>query len=129
MKKISSVMIAGLLLAACASTPSYRDLTPAQREKYERVDVVEGPVKRRHETLGRVEAVSCRRNLYFGSATEDEAREGVRVKATRRDADAVKQLTCRREGISLSRNCWASVICAGWAIRFDPTDSSSSQGW
>ena len=125
MKNFLSHSLPVLLLMGCASTPSYRDLTPAQRELYDRVRILEGPAARRHETLGRVEALSCRRNLYFGSATREEAREGVRVRAARLGADGVKNLRCRRAGISLTRNCWASVTCAGFAVRFDPTDTTT----
>jgi len=71
-----------------------------------------------HQILGAVEGIACKRNLYAsGSPIMDEAKQGVRIRATQLGADAVINMICEdKQEVDWGRNCWQTVVCVGDAI-------------
>jgi hypothetical protein len=115
------VVVASLMVGGCATNPDVGTLSSAQRAKLASMEVFRGPVTRPHSVLGPVKGLSCNRNAYqVQLLTEDEAVEGVKLKAALLEADAVANLVCQRNsGTDWVNNCWASIVCVGDAIRLN----------
>lgn len=113
-------LLAITLLGACASNPDVGSLTSSQRAKLASIEIVRGPVPQPHTIVRSVKGLACHRNAYQEQLlTEEEAIEGVKLKAALLDADAVANLACQRNsGTDWANNCWASIVCVGDAIRY-----------
>lgn len=104
----------------CATNPDVGSLSPSQRSKLSQMEILRGSTSRPHEILGTVKGLSCHRNAYQTQLlTEYEAIQGIKLRAALLDADAVINTYCQRNsGADWVNNCWASIVCAGDAIRW-----------
>lgn len=121
MHKLSFIaLLAGFVLVGCATNPDVGSLSMQQRAKLTSMELLRGPTSRAHTVLGPVKGLSCHRNAYQTQLlTEDEAIEGVKLRAALLDADAVVNVVCQRNsGTDLVNNCWASIVCVGDAVRY-----------
>jgi len=121
MQKALAVFLVSLaLLPACASNPSIATLSSSQRARLSNIDIVKGPIARPFSILRPVQGISCHRNAYQQQlVTENEAIEGVRIKAALLDADAVMNVSCQTNTSGhLVNNCFVSIVCVGDAIKY-----------
>jgi len=104
----------------CATNPDVGSLSSSQRSKLSQMEILRGVASRPHEILGTVKGLSCHRNAYQTQLlTEDEAIQGVKLRAALLDADAVINTYCQQNsGVDWVNNCWASIVCAGDAVRW-----------
>jgi len=117
----SALALLGIaLLAGCASNPDLGSLSSPQRARLASMKVFRGPVSQPHTVIDSVRGLACHRNAYRQQLlTEEEAIEGVKLKAALVDADAVANVACQRNsGTDWTNNCWASIVCVGDAIRY-----------
>jgi len=107
-------------LYGCATNPDIGSLSPSQRSKLSQMEILRGPTSRSHEILDTAKGLSCHRNAYQTQLlTEDEAIQGVKLRAALLNADAVINTYCQRNsGADWVNNCWASIVCAGDAVRW-----------
>lgn len=122
--RISSIIIIIILLQVvigCASNPSINSLSPEQRARLNTIQIIKGGVDRPYKILGTVKGLSCHRNAYQTQLlTEDEAIEGIRLKAALLGADAVINTVCQiNSGTDWVNNCWSSIVCVGDAIKYE----------
>lgn len=117
----ASALIATLCIGGCATNPDVGSLSSSQRAKMASMELFRGAASRPHTILGAVKGLSCHRNAYQGQLlTEDEALEGVKLQAALLDADAAANVVCQRHsGADWVNNCWASIVCAADAIRYN----------
>ena len=110
-----------IFACACASNPRIEDLSSAQRQRVGAIKIYKGQVDRPVTLLGTVEGLSCHRNAYSTyDVGEDEAMEGVRIKAAILKADAVVNVICQKNsGTDWINNCFGSVKCIGDAAQFN----------
>ncbi len=115
---IPLLMVVGL--AGCANNPTIADLSSSQRAKLNTMEVSTGPSSRPYKMLKAVKGVSCQHDAYQPQQiTESEAMQGVKLNAVLLDADAVINTTCQTgSGADAVRNCVASIVCGGDAIRY-----------
>lgn len=104
----------------CASNPSVSSLSSIERQRaVEMVVVTAGTLSRgSYQTLGSVEGIACKRNLYAsGSPSMDEAKQGVRIRAAQLGADAVTNMICEnKQEADMKRNCWQTIVCVADAV-------------
>jgi hypothetical protein len=114
------LLLSMVIAQGCATNPRIEDLQPSQRAKAGKIEISHGPIDRPHSILGTVSGLSCNRNKYQAQDISDrEALEGVKIKASMMDADAVINTFCQKNSDTDWRNnCWASVKCVGEAIRY-----------
>ena len=119
MKHIIIIFAVGLI-TGCASNPRVEQLTSGQRAKLASIVVYEGTPTGEYRTLGTVSGLSCNRNKHQKQAISDEeALEGIKIKAVRLGAEAVNNTFCQTNSDTDWRNnCWASVKCIGDAVVF-----------
>lgn len=108
------------LATGCAHNLRIDNLTSEQRARFDTIKISTGPTDRPHQVLGAVTGLSCHRNLYqTKDVSNDEALEGVRIRAAAMDADAVINTVCQKNSdTDWGNNCWASIKCIGDAVRF-----------
>jgi len=108
-------------LYSCASNPSISSLRPEQRARLNTIIILKGGVDRPYKVLGTVKGLSCHRNAYQKQLlTEDEALEGVRLKAALLDADAVINTACQvNSGTDWVNNCWSSIVSVSQELNPD----------
>jgi len=109
-----------LQLAACASNPSIESLSTAELQKLSDMDVSEQSSDAKHEILGKVKGLSCRRNAKQPERTSyDEAIQGAKIQAIKLNADAITSLSCQENNkADWSNNCWSSIVCLGVAVKY-----------
>lgn len=121
MKKIL-VLSCAFYLSGCAANPDIGSLNSEQRANLATLEVYKAaPPAGKYEILGTVKGLSCHRNTYkpIQMLSEDEAIQGIKMNAAKLRADAVINTFCQHNsGTDLVNNCWASVVCAGDAIRY-----------
>jgi len=72
-------------------------------------------------TLGPVVATSCQNDFTTDEvSSEFDALAQLRYYTLQLNGDAVFDVTCTKEGISLLKNCWNAVVCQGTAAKRDP---------
>ena len=113
-------LLSVLIAQGCATNPRIEDLQPSQRARVGKIEIYHESVDRPHTILGTVSGLSCNRNKYQAQDISDrEALEGVKIKASIMNADAVINTFCQKNSDTDWRNnCWASVKCIGEAIRY-----------
>jgi hypothetical protein len=67
--------------------------------------------------IGAVEGSVCKVGLHDPEPTKDEALAQLRIAAIRTGANAVIGTGCEDAGMSLTKNCFASITCRGTAVR------------
>lgn len=120
MRNISPAFLC-ILLASCMTNPRVDDLTPAQRSKISAIQIYNSTPDRPHTVLATVSGLSCNRNAQqVQDISDEEAIQGIKIKAAALEANAVINLFCQKNSDTDWRNnCWASVKCIGEAIRFE----------
>lgn len=115
-----AALVAFLLIGGCATNPDVGSLSSSQRAKMASMELIRGGASRPHIVLGLAKGLSCHRNAYQSQLlTEDEALQGVKLQAALLDADAAVNVVCQRHSrADWVNNCWASIVCAGDAIRY-----------
>jgi len=68
------------------------------------------------ERLEDVTALSCKRHPW-NKGSEEDAIDLLRYRAFQLHADAVVDVTCATEGLSLREDCWWSISCRGVPVR------------
>lgn len=122
-RMISSVGLAGLVLlvgalaTGCGPFVEVVRLDEATRTKV-RSDVkqyLELPPT--YKMIQQLEATSCRAKAWDPPATNQDAIDQLRFKASRLGANGIAQVFCDSEGVfDLGKNCWSSIKCRGTAI-------------
>jgi len=109
-RKSISAMFITLLLAACMGNPRIENMTSAQRAKSNNIKIYQTDVDKPYINLGEVSGLSCNRNKYqVQDVSNNEAIQGVRLKAAMLNADAVINTFCQKNSdIDMYNNCWAS---------------------
>lgn len=112
------IIAATLILFGCASNPRIEDLSPEQRSKLAKIEIFRGDIERPYIIIGTVSGLSCNRNKYQEQdISDEEALEGIRIKAAQMNADAVINIFCQTNSDTDWRNnCWASIKCIGDAV-------------
>ncbi|MCG8094895.1 MAG: hypothetical protein JAZ17_14950 [Candidatus Thiodiazotropha endolucinida] len=121
MKRIFLVLLPILFsLQACQTNPSINSLTSEQRAQVVNMDLYKSDVSKPREVLGPVKGLSCQRNAYARHiVSEEEAIEGVKIRAAQLNADAVINILCQKNtSTDWENNCWSSVVCIGDAIKY-----------
>jgi len=124
---ISSVGLAGLVLlggalaAGCAPFVEVVRLDEATRTRV-RSDVTQyTELPPSYRVIQQLEATSCRLGLSDPPATNQDAIDQLRFKASRLGANGITHVFCDSEGVfDLGKNCWSSVKCQGTAIEVPP---------
>ena len=116
--KIVVIITVTLVLFGCASNPRIEDMSPEQRSKLSKIELFKGSIDRPFKVIGTVSGLSCNRNKYQKQdISDDEALQGIRIKAVQLNADAVINIFCQKNSDTDWRNnCWASIKCVGDAI-------------
>jgi hypothetical protein len=114
------VVFLAFAVSSCGgSNPSVSSLNPLQQARFRQMEVFPGPPPRAHDVLGAVEGVSCDDSAAKLYITSDEAMEGAKVRAAKLGADAVAFAACKKNReVDWGRNCWQTIICTGYAIKF-----------
>jgi hypothetical protein len=119
----SSVSLAGLLLlggglaGGCGPfvEVEHLDDTARTRVRSEVKQYTELPAS--YKVIQQLEATSCRSKLWDPPATNQDAIDQLRLKASRLGANGIAQVFCDSEGVfDLGKNCWSSVKCRGTAV-------------
>ena len=108
-------------LAGCVRNPGVDSLNPTELETFKRLQIVEGDIKRPHKVVATVKGKECHTDIDQSKAlSTNDAIRVLKVKAARKNADAIKNIKCERDRTTDWRNdCWSSVLCVGTAIRFE----------
>jgi hypothetical protein len=70
-----------------------------------------------YKAIQQIEATSCRSKLWDPPATNEDAIDQLRFKASRLGANGIAEVFCDSGGeFDLGKNCWSSVKCRGTAI-------------
>lgn len=111
-------------LSSAASAQDLTKLTPEELVRLSSIEVFKGPIERPSAEIGPVNGVSCYRTGYFASnASEEDAINKMKYSAVKLGADAIKNTICiERAQIDWKRNCNATIVCAGIAVKYKPQD-------
>ena len=118
MKKIAIISTVVMALYGCATNPRIEDMSSEQRAQLSKIEIYKGSIERPYEVISSVSGLSCNRNKYQKQAISDEeALQGIRIKAAKLNADAVINTFCQTNSDTDWRNnCWASIKCVGDAV-------------
>ena len=118
MRILSYVLVISSLISGCASNPRIEDMTSEQRAKLNTIEITKNGTEVPHSVIATISGLSCNRNKYQKQdISDEEAIEGIRIKAAQLNADAVINVFCQKNSDTDWRNnCWASVKCIGDAI-------------
>ena len=119
MRFIATVVLI-VVVAGCASNPRVENLSSSERARLARIQIVQGTPDRKYTVIAEVTGLSCNRNKYQApDITENEAQQGLRIKAVQLGADAVVNTFCQKNSdTDWINNCWASVKCVGDAVKY-----------
>ncbi len=111
----------GFILAGCISNPGVDSLSPAEREVYKRVQIIEGEVTEPHTVLAKVKGKECHKTAdQSRDLSTEDALTVLKVKAAKKGANAVIDVKCDRDMTTDWRNdCWSSMLCVGTAVKFE----------
>jgi len=120
-KMILSIMILSILALSisCVTNPDIRQLSPETRARAGKIMVYKGfsIPEDKYQVIGYIEGISCKGTYYSNKVVnEQEAINGLRIKAAQLGADAVINVVCQYKGWGFS-NCVQSILCVGDAIR------------
>ncbi len=124
MKKLVNLFasIVCLQLTGCATNPDIGSLNSTQRATLATLQVYNGaPPNNNYKIISAVKGLSCHRDRYkpIQMLSNEEALQGVKMRAAKLGADAVINTFCQHNsGTDWVNNCWASVVCAGDAVKF-----------
>lgn len=106
------------LLNACMANPRIETMPSVVRANAAKMPMLRAAPDKPYRVIGTVSGLSCNRNKYQAQdVTNEEALQGVRIKAAQLGADAVINTFCQKNSDTDWRNnCWASVKCIGDAI-------------
>ncbi len=114
-------LIIGALVAGCGAFVEVVKLDDATRAKA-RLDVKQyldpPPI---YKVVAQLEATSCRNKAWDPPASNEDAIDQLRFKASRLGANGITQVFCDSAGVfDLGKNCWSSIKCRGTAIAVSP---------
>ncbi len=118
------ILFLAVILTGCTSNPDIGSLTSKQREFLSTLEIYKSnpPIENgKYKIIGEVKGLSCHRNAYKSMQilSEDEAMQGVKMNAAKLHADAVINTFCQtNSGTDWVNNCFASIVCAGDAIKY-----------
>ena len=120
-----------LLFISCTTNPRIENLTSSQRAQLNSLVVLKGDSDIPYTVIGTVDGLSCNRNkdqkqdisaslvFPFVYTSDEEAMQGIRIKAVNLNADAVINVYCQTNSdMDGTNNCWASVKCIGDAVKY-----------
>ena len=113
----SLVMLVGALAAGCGPFVEVIRLDDATRTKA-RSDVKQYlELPQTYKVIQQLEATSCMSKAWDPPATNEDAIDQLRLKASRLGANGIAQVFCDSKGVfDLGKNCWTSIKCRGTAI-------------
>ncbi len=113
--------VIGFILGGCVSNPGVDSLNPTERETYKQIQIIEGEVTQPYTVLTKVKGKECHTDIDQSKArSTDSAITVLKVKAAKRNADAIINVNCQRDMTTDWRNdCWSSMLCVGTAIKFE----------
>ncbi len=113
--------VIGFLLSGCVSNPGVDTLSPAELETFKQIQILEGEASQSYTVVDKVKGKECHTDIdQSKDLTTDGAITVLKVKAAKKNADAVMNVKCKRDMTTDWRNdCWSSMLCTGTAIRFD----------
>ena len=95
--RVAPLIVTALLISGCASNPRVEALSSSERAKAGSVQILQGTPDRKFTVIAEVTGLSCNRNKYQAAdVTENEAQQGLRIKAGRLGADAVINTFCQK---------------------------------
>lgn len=111
------VLLSGVLVAGCGPFVEVVRLDEATRTRV-RSDVKQyTDLPPTYKEVQQIEATSCRVGLSDPPATNQDAIDQLRFKASRLGANGIAHVFCDSEGVfDLGKNCWSSIKCRGTAI-------------
>jgi uncharacterized protein YbjQ (UPF0145 family) len=116
-----------LAISGCANpvvNPAVGSLSTDQYARFKAMEVSRESATRPHTILSSVQGLSCSAAKQLGApqnpVSEEEAMEGLKLRAALLDADAVVNVVCKTSGVDWVNACTSSIICAGDAIRYNP---------
>ena len=109
-----------LLFISCTTNPRIENLTSSQRAQLNSLVVLKGDSDIPYTVIGTVDGLSCNRNAYQKQdISDEEAMQGIRIKAVNLNADAVINVYCQTNSdMDWKNNCWASIKCIGDAVKY-----------
>lgn len=109
-----------LVLVACVSNPKIESLSPSERETFNRIQILQGEISQPYTIISEVKGKECHETIDQSKmATTDSAITVIKIKAAKKNADAVIDVKCRPSRTTDWRNdCWSSMLCVGTAIKF-----------
>jgi uncharacterized protein YbjQ (UPF0145 family) len=109
------------LLAGCVSNPGVDTLNPAELETFNRIQILEGEVTQPYTVVDKVKGKECHTDIdQSKERSTGDAITVLKVKAAKRNADAIINVKCERDMTTDWRNdCWSSMLCVGTAIKFE----------
>ncbi|MAZ86056.1 MAG: hypothetical protein CL693_00210 [Cellvibrionaceae bacterium] len=108
------------ILCSCAGNPSIDSLSSDQRARISEIEIHKGKPSRDYVLLGKVNGLSCNRNLYQEQdVSEAEALQGVKIRTVMLGGDASINTLCQKNSdADWGNNCWASIKCVGDAVKY-----------
>ena len=109
------------LIAGCVSNPGVDSLSPTELETFKRIQIIEGEINQPHTVVAKVKGKECHTDIDQSKArVTDGALTVLKVKAAKKNADAIMNVQCKRDRTTDWRNdCWSSMLCVGTAIKFE----------
>ena len=109
------------ILSGCVSNPGVDTLNSTEREAFNRIQIIEGQVTQPYTVLDKVKGKECHTDIdQSKERSTGDAITVLKVKAAKRNADAIMNVSCQRDMTTDWRNdCWSSMLCVGTAIKFD----------
>jgi len=103
---------AGLGQVESASSLSFDQVIAVEEIKF-----LDSPGELNIVSLGQIKGLSCKKQIFSPTPTEEDARAQLKIKAVKLYADAILYPTCSKtKGVDMSNNCFASWICTGEAV-------------
>ena len=108
-------------LVGCVSNPGIDTLSSTELETYKRIQILDGEVAQPYKVVAKVKGKECHTDIDQSKAlSTNDAITVLKVKAAKKNADAIMNIKCERDRTTDWRNdCWSSMLCVGAAIRFE----------
>jgi len=123
-KALAAQLLAITFLSGCVTSSSSENLEDSPAAKRAEIDAMPAVGDKElstqpHESLGKVEGVSCKRSYWDSAPSWDETVRRTKYEAMKKGANAIANLECGLpEGRSYIKLCFDSIRCTAEAIQF-----------
>ena len=109
------------ILGGCVSNPGVETLSSTELETFKRIQIIEGEITQPYTVVDKVKGKECHTDIdQSKERSTGDAITVLKVKAAKRNADAIMNVKCKRDMTTDWRNdCWSSMLCVGTAIKFE----------